>query len=359
MAFENRYSFADRLLHRLAFATPRLQVDLAEMDDDLLRKKHGEVVPQRPLFITAMPRAGTTLLLDLCAGLDDFACHTYRDMPFVLVPFLWAQVSAGFRQGDAPRERAHADGMMVSADSPEAFEEMLWKAFWPDQYEATRIRPWPDDGKPEFEAFFRRHMAKIVKLRQRNGDIEPRYASKNNFNIARLGWIARAFPDATILVPFREPVEHAASLLRQHRNFLQIHAGDPFARSYMAGIGHFDFGENLKPIDFDGWLSKAERSSDALAFWLEYWTAAYSHCLAAHRADIVLLDYDALCANAAPALGALAERIGLARTDAFAPRADSIKAARAHAPDLGGVAPDILERAQSLHGELRTAGLRF
>src|SRR5690606_32311264 len=100
--------------------------------------------------------------------------------------------------------------------------------------------------------------------------------SKNNLNIARTGWLLEHFPDARIIVPFREPTEHAASLLRQHKNFLARHRDDPFTLEYMTAIGHFDFGENLRPINFNDWLATAaELDPTTLDFWLAYWVAAY------------------------------------------------------------------------------------
>ena len=41
------------------------------------------------------------------------------------------------------------------------------------------------------------------------------------------------FPDCRIIVPLRDPAAHAASLLRQHKNFLTRHAEDTFTRRYM------------------------------------------------------------------------------------------------------------------------------
>ena len=84
--------------------------------------------------------------------------------------------------------------------------------------------------------------------------------------------MARNFRDALFLIPFRDPIQHCASLLRQHLNFLEIHRRDRFAKSYMEGIGHFDFGDNLRPVDFDGWLdSSKHRDPREMGFWLEYW----------------------------------------------------------------------------------------
>ena len=98
--FEDNYGWLDRMLHRLAFATSALQLDFAESEDRKLRDRIGNIPPRPPLFITALPRAGTTLLLDRFAGLDEFATHTYRDMPFVLAPSLWSRISGGFQQAD-------------------------------------------------------------------------------------------------------------------------------------------------------------------------------------------------------------------------------------------------------------------
>ena len=141
--------------------------------------------------------------------------------------------------------------MAVGSDSPQALEEMLWLAFFPQRYSGDRIKPWPDSADlGNFKLFFANHMRKIAALRRPG--VRARYVSKNNLNISRISALVNALPDADIVAPFRSPLQHAASLLRQHRNFLELHARDPFAKAYMAAVGHFDFGANLKPVDFDG-----------------------------------------------------------------------------------------------------------
>src|SRR6185436_9488480 len=87
------YSGVDRALHRIAFATYEVQADLADIEDRLFASHLSPITNQRPVFITSLPRAGTTLLLECCAALDEFASHTYRDMPFVLIPCLWSSFS--------------------------------------------------------------------------------------------------------------------------------------------------------------------------------------------------------------------------------------------------------------------------
>jgi len=347
----NRYSNLDRLLHRISFATLSVQIELADLENLIYRRALATIPCREPVFITALPRAGTTLLLQLISSLDRFASHTYRDMPFVLLPLMWQSISGRFRQTSTPTERAHGDGMMVSVDSVEAFEEMLWKAKCPDQYLPDRIAPWPAAATDEIAAALTSHMKKIIYLRQRTPDVVPRYISKNNGNIARVGCLLKCLPDAVIVVPIREPIQHAASLAHQHRHFLEIHARDRFACEYMRGIGHFDFGANLRPIDFGGWLASAHHTDQrTVGFWLEYWVAAYSHVLS-HGGAVRVLPFDELCSRPDDALRSLAEVLNLDADNAELLLAQQleIRDASSREVDLTGVRPSILKQAQDLY----------
>src|SRR3990167_7383137 len=80
------YSFADRLLHRMAFAHPILQRALGEIESDMFAAKFEKVAAARPVFVTGLPRAGSTLLLEMLYKTGEFAAFTYREIPFVLAP---------------------------------------------------------------------------------------------------------------------------------------------------------------------------------------------------------------------------------------------------------------------------------
>jgi hypothetical protein len=352
MDLSQRYSSVDRLLHRLAFATGSVQIEMADLEERLFRRELAGIEAQRPVFITALPRAGTTLLLELCVELDEFASHCYRDMPFVLLPMMWDRLSRRFRRSDAPIERAHGDGMMVSLDSAEAFEEMIWRVLWPAHYRADRIVPWDRCDNREFADVFRNHLKKVIKLRQLHAADVPRYVSKNNGSIARTGALLECCPDATIVVVMREPVQHAASLVRQHRQFLAIHARDRFAREYMEGIGHLEFGANLRPIDFDGWLSSA-RHSDAtrLEFWLEYWVAAYSHLLTRRR-TLHFLPYDWFCTCPGEGLEQVAAVLDIRDRPTWIAQRARIKPAARHDVDTSRLDQRLLARADDLYHTL-------
>jgi hypothetical protein len=283
------------MLHRLAFASPRVQLIAEDLGNSLYGKVFQSVTAERPVFITSLPRAGTTALLNALAGLPSFATHLYRDMPFVMAPVLWSRLSGRFQKASVATERAHGDGLSVGYDSPEAFEEIIWRCFWPDHFAADHIRLWTRaDLSEEARSFLQRHFRKIIALRRGSEAQGVRYLSKNNANIARLDLLHAMFPDATVLVPVRAPLAQAASLLRQHQRFLVVHREDDFARRYMEDIGHYEFGLLHRPIRFDGFEELATGlSPDDLDYWLAYWIAAFEH-VAAEPAPVTLIPYDAL-----------------------------------------------------------------
>jgi Sulfotransferase family len=360
MAFENRYSALDRLLHNLAFSTRKAQIGLADLEDVIFRDRLARHEVDRPVFITALPRGGTTLLLELCVASGTFASHTYRHMPFVLIPILWNRFSQGFRRFDAARERAHGDGMLVNVDSPEAFEEMAWMACWPTRYQRDRIMPWRDEEDSGFRDFLNNHFKKIIALSAKAGDGMSdrshsllRYASKNNLNIARITWLARHFRDALFVIPFRDPLQQCASLCRQHLNFLEIHRRDPFAKHYMKGIGHFEFGDNLRPVDFDGWLdSSKHRDPRELGFWLAYWWATYRSLLAEATERVRFVNYDALCADPRSGLEQIAQFIQVENKNAFLAQTARIHAPSSHEIDGTLLDDTMVEEAKALHAQL-------
>jgi len=364
MGFELNYSALDRCLHRLAFGVPGLQLTAAELENKLFAADLRKVTAERPVFITSLPRAGTTLLLEVLHRFPAFATHCYRDMPFIMAPLVWARLSGAFRKRAELAERAHGDGMAIGFDSPEAFEEVLWRAFWPEKYRDDGIALWSaGDGKAEAAAFFAEHLKKIVALRRPpghdGGRQGGRYLSKNNGNIARLDLIPRMFPGARIVVPFRRPLEHAASLLRQHRNFLALHRKEPFVRRYMADIGHYEFGALHRPIAFPGLAALTQgRDPLTLDYWLATWIAAFDH-IAARQAQnpgqILLLSYEDTCGDGRAALAALCARLDVdpgGELDAAAALFKAPPPPRAEASDAE---PALVERAAEVEARLREA----
>lgn len=340
------YGRIDRLLHRLAFSHPGPQLALSDLEDLIYRDRIVAGSSRRPVLITSLPRAGTTILLQTLAALPEFASATYRHMPFTLLPLLWGSITGRLHQEGRMRERAHGDGIAVDFDSPEAFEEPVWMAFWHNHYQGGYIRTWSRlDANPEFEAFFRQYMRKVVAA---GGG--RRYLSKNNTNVARLGLLERLFPDALIVVPIRDPWAQAASLLRQHLRFLDVQKDAAFAQRYMRDLGHFEFGEALRPIAFDGRVPETLLASE-MDYWLQYWEAGYSHVLAEASDKVIFVDHDALSADPEAHLTALSVALGLATPETL------IAAAKRYRPSPPGsraaTTPALARRLAELHRALK------
>lgn len=351
MNFEERYGTIDRLLHRTAFQLGTAQQALSDVETMLFRDTLDAIPLDDPVFITALPRSGTTILLKLLWNTERFASHTYQDMPFVLCPMLWARFSRQFATDDSSRERAHGDGLQVSGKSPEAFEEMIWKHFWSAHYRADHIQPWRSgEQHAEFESFFQTHMRKVIAVRQEDPQDGLRYLSKNNLNIARLAAPPAPLREGTFLIPFRHPVQQAASMLRQHRRFTALHEEDDFVREYMEAIGHHEFGKGLRPVNFDDWLDDAPPPT-TLSFWLQYWIAAYRFVLAHADSSTVLLPYDRLTEDPASTLPGLANALDLS-SSALTQQADRLHPPRAHSVDQTDVADSVLRQATEVYNRL-------
>lgn len=356
------YGALDRTLHRVAFGGEPgrlgLQMRLAEMEDGLFARDIAETRASRPVFVASLPRAGTTLLLNLLSAAPEFATHTYRDMPFVLAPLLWRRLSRTFRKEAIEAERAHGDGLRIGFDSPEAFEEVLWLAFWHGKYSDDHIDLWtPSDRNDDFETFFRRHMRKVVVARTADrtaagtARMPDRYLSKNNANIARLRLLPEIFPDCRIVVPIRAPWPQSRSLMRQHRRFSSMHAQDTFAQRYMGWIGHFEFGANHRPIRFGDDIGGGPADP---AFWLRYWIAAHGEILdASESSNVVLVDFATLRSEPRRSLTTLANALDMSEPEALLAAAPQISGTQEGANKGEFKNSPLADRAEALYSALR------
>lgn len=354
MDFEERYSWTDRLLHRIAFRLGHAQRTLADVEETLYRDAIQATSVDEPVFVTSLPRAGTTILLRLLWRTGRFATHTYRDMPFVLCPMIWRRYADQFKGAEETmRERAHGDGIEISERSPEAFEEMIWKHFWTDHYREDHIRPWRSgDQNPAFDSFFETHIRKVLAVHQNGEPGALRYLSKNNLNIARLAAPPPGLQQGTFVIPFRDPLQQAASMQRQHRRFLEIHEEDDFVREYMEAIGHHEFGEGLKPVNFRNWLDADPPSPSDLEFWLRYWTAAYQFVLEHSEDSTVLVSYARLTEAPEPALEDIASALGV-DAGLLTEQADRLHPPRTHDASEGEIPMSVRREAETIHEQLR------
>ncbi|WP_377194729.1 sulfotransferase [Ruegeria meonggei] len=291
----SQYSPVDQFVHNLAFSGPTVQKAAARIEARLIPRP-AKPEAAKPIFVTSLARGGTTAVLNALHDAPEVATHTYRDMPFVTAPVLWNKLAGGQRRGVRRQQRAHGDGMEIDLESAEAFEEVIWKMFWPERYKRSSIALWKvADTDDQADRFLRHHMSSIIRARNVQAGSQSvqktRYCSKNNANIARIPYLLKSFPDCRIVVPVRRPESHAESLLRQHDNFSKLQSLDSFVTRYMADIGHFEFGNLHKPFLFPGFEPK-QKDTHTPDYWLQYWTCAFRDLLAYKDKCIFLLQDD-------------------------------------------------------------------
>ena len=301
---DDNYSRADKLLHQLVLGGRSMSNLLFDIETARYGRKLPSPAQGHHVFISGLARAGTTLCLNILHESQQFASLTYRDMPLVMAPNLWRSMSSGHAKQSELRERAHGDGVLVNADSPEALEEVFWRTFEGSNY----ILPdhlVPMTAHVDTLKAFRKYVALILHRYDK-----LRYLSKSNNSILRLPSIARAFPNATILIPFRHPAAHANSLLRQHERFLEDHKKNRFSKKYMTWLGHHEFGADHRRFQFS--QNQVKGDPQQIEYWVRLWRDVYAYLLDTHaqlnaRARFVcyedlVSDFDAKSARMSEAL---------------------------------------------------------
>ena len=327
------YSVLSRLLHRFALSLP-----VAEMLHDLERLRFLKTAPEfdagQHVFVTGLARAGTTLLMRELFRTGTFATLTYADMPFVLAPNLWQSLSSGARRKIKLRERAHGDGIKVDIDSPEALDEVYWRLLSGVEY-ITPDGLLPHHPGPDAIAGY----SDLIRLVLRK-NAKTRYLSKNNNTILRLGGLADAWQNAIFLVPLRQPLQHAESMLNQHQRFLDA---DGFTTRYMTWLAHHEFGATHRPFLFEG---APQADPLTLDYWLRVWTCAYQHIhkAALSRPNIILVPYEDLCED--PKVWAAVLRLVGLEDHAMS------EARRVNAREVSQHDPEIAARATEIYSAL-------
>ena len=305
------YNLFSKLLHSVVLGIKPVAQMAFEIEKTLFSKEDlSQVTDGKHVFVSGLARSGTTILMRSLYESGCFASLTYEDMPFILAPNLWKQISPT-KSINELKERAHKDGIFVNDKSPEALDEVFWKVVLEDNYiqkDRLVINKIPSDTLDLYDQYI--HL--IIK-RNFNG-LKLRYLSKNNNNILRLNFLFQKFPNAFVIVPFREPLQHAISLLSQHRNFCEIQRKDKFTLRYMTWIGHHEFGLDQKPFYLEDDLlfrRMIEYDKSDINFWLLTWLNYYSYILHHYSEKTILFCYEAFCKEPGPVLDDLCKRIDL------------------------------------------------
>ncbi len=267
----NNYSWLQQKLHQFALSSKFMREVMFDVESSAISTNQTN---DNHVFVAGLARSGTTILLNAIYKSDEFASLSYKDMPFILAVNLWSKLSSNKEDIDLV-ERAHGDGIKVSTESPEAFEEVFWMTF--------------DESDKDTKEKFKNYVQLINHKYQKK-----RYLSKNNQNIKRVDFISKTFHDSKILIPFRNPIQHAYSLLSQHKRFIEDSKKDNFISNYMKWIGHTEFGPNYIPIHEKNLCFEDDMS---INHWLEQWHLTYKHCFdnLQDNENVYFICYEKLC----------------------------------------------------------------
>ena len=243
------YSGIQKFLHDLVLSKKFINKSLFELEK-IIYLKDKDIKNQSHIFITGLPRSGTTSLLNFIYSSDHYASLTYKNMPFILSP----NFSKLFNKKNIlKKKRLHGDGISYDINSPEALDEIFFN---------------------NEEEFIKNELVNYIQLILLS-ESKDKYLSKNNLNFKRIDLINSILPNSKFLIPIREPLQHAYSLFNQHLNFSQLQQGNDFIRRYMNYLGHNEFGLNHKP-----WNNPINfKDLNDINYWLEQWCLFYQDIL--------------------------------------------------------------------------------
>lgn len=339
--YQADYPLLSRIFHRLALAPTSVRMAAYDLQCSFSKRRDEQAV-DKPVFITGLARSGSTTLLNLLYDTQQFRSLAYQDMPFIMMPGIWQSLRGRPAQESAPRERAHGDRIAINQQSPEAFEEVFWLTFCAQDYVRDSRLVTHAPPLAIREAF--RHFVQHVL--QSGSKDDSRYLSKNNNNILRIPTLQQTFADAIILVPFRSPLQQAASLLRQHLRFSQRHQQSNFEKDYMRWLGHFEFGANHKAFSFGD--SSNPYPAEQLNYWLQTWLEAYSHILDCASESVQFIGYETACAAPEQFCSKLETLLEIQPGQWPYSR---LSAAQPHV--VGEFDEDLLQRCEDIHTKLR------
>ena len=249
------YSKAQILLHKICLSSNFIKKNLFEFEKNFYKSKSYNHDNNQHVFITSLPRAGTTALLNFLFSSRQFASLTYKDMPFVLCPNINKFLFKKKNLASKPIKRFHNDGLYIQESSPESFDEVFFSLFESDSINSEELKI---------------YINLILYSYSKN-----RYLSKNYNNFKRINFLNQTFPNSKFVILFRDPINHTNSLFNQHLNFSKLQKKNNFITEYMNFLGHNEFGTNhlsfITPSEYFNHLN--------CNYWLEQWCLFYEFML--------------------------------------------------------------------------------
>jgi hypothetical protein len=302
-------------------ATAPLFVALGNLESKLLARQIADIAVDRPIYICGLPRAGTTISLQMLSEHPSVAAHRYADflMPYVPYGWNWLFPRVPVDAMRKPQPRIHRDRIQVSRDSVEMCEEMIWEQFFPflrDESQTSILDA--SVSNPAFERFYAQNIQKLLLAHGK-----PRYASKAIMCVLRMQYIRKIFPDARFLLYVRNPIDQIASLVKQDRIWDEIDKEDPRQIEIIEMTGHHEFGSRqiLPNVGNSAEVRDVRTLFDEghrVAARARLWAYVYDFVLKQIAADpslrsaVCVVRYEDLCNDSLQTIDRIVEHTGLA-----------------------------------------------
>ncbi len=297
------YNDWTKLLHRMILDNYNISRGLFNFE----RKKYKKKIRENNnnfVIVTGLARGGTTALTNLLYKTNKFYSLSYNNMPFLLSVNIWHKFYNPKKNN--LKERAHGDNIKFGYKTIEALEEYFYKAQLNDAYikENTLI-------KHEItEDIYNKYISYQQLVGLKNKD--KIYLAKNNNLILRYNSLRKFNKDFHIMMMVRNPIEHAESLMQQHKKFSEKHLEDPFSLEYMNWLGHHEFGLNHKPFQLKS-TGKPKYSIETLNYWVYSWIDYYKYVLDFLDKDdkLYIIDYKDLCVKPDKIIGFISDSLNI------------------------------------------------
>ena len=268
---------------------------LAEWETFFLKDKK-EII--KPIFISGLPRSGTTLITSIISQHQNVGSYKYKDLPFHRIPLIWNKINRFYYSNVLDEERLHGDELNVGLNSPDAFEELIWSRHLENYYNSGFSKYLDDAYKNiKLEKDLTKNIQKILSLRD-----SGRYLSKGNYNVLRLKYINKIFEDAKFIICFRNPSDTVNSLVKVNEKFTFLGKDIQNFSKNLHELCHFEFGEKRIPLFFNkkanddviNFWKQGDNFNGYLIQWIELYDFILKNYIKKKKIKIYLMNFDKL-----------------------------------------------------------------
>ena len=195
--------------------------------------------------------------------------------------------------------------------------------FYPEIHQNDVCDQLTANSHPEFIEYYKQHIKKHLLVKNKS-----RYIAKANYNINRIEMLLDIFPDAQFIIPIRHPVNHIASLTKQHKHYLEAASKNSKINKQLIASGHFEFGTHRHIVNFNDTtyaqtVLKCWNNKQEIAGWSHYWQGLYQQVYELkHRNEkfnhaIQFIKFEDLCTHSEKTLTDIFQHTRLNNTKAI------------------------------------------